>query len=78
MATRSPAKLLDIITTIFLFIIGIAGLYKSLEFPDRSGMWPTFVMMALIITVAVHLFNLFRGLRRPHQEDLTENGPQGG
>lgn len=73
MAAYSRNQLIDLITTIFLFVIAIVGLYKSLEFPGRSGMWPTFVMVALLISAGVHLFNLFRKPRQPEQETSPEN-----
>jgi hypothetical protein len=69
MVSRSRASLLDLITTTCLLFAGLWGLYQSLQFPDRSGMWPTFVMVALILFVGIHLFNLIRQLRRPAQDD---------
>jgi len=67
MAAQSSIRLLDLITTIFLFVASIAGLYQALNFPDRSGMWPTFVMASLVLFVGLHLVNLLRGLIRQHQ-----------
>ena len=60
MSPHQKPKSLDIIVTIFLFLAGIYGLYYSLTFPGRSGMWPTFVMIALLFFVLLHLINLFR------------------
>jgi len=66
MAAQSSIRLLDLITTIFLFVASIAGLYQALNFPDRSGMWPTFVMTSLLLFVGLHLVNLLRGMMRQH------------
>ena len=74
MADRSRASMLDLITTICLFIAALAGLYQSLQCPDRSGMWPTFVMVALVLSVGLHLFNLIRQSRIPDGEDTVEPG----
>jgi hypothetical protein len=68
MAKRSRLSVLDLITTICLFIGGLVGLYQSLQFPDRSGMWPTFVMVALVLFVGLHLFNLIRLSRNPDKD----------
>ena len=76
MATDSRNDLIDLITTIFLLIIAIAGLYMSLEFPGRSGMWPTFVLVALLVSAGVHLFNIFRKLRQPKKEVFPDTGHQ--
>ena len=73
MATHSRNELIDLLTTIFLFVIAIVGLYMSLEFPGRSGMWPTFVLVALLVSAGVHLFNVFRKLRQPGQEVFPDN-----
>jgi len=72
MATDDRQKLLDIITTILLFSAGAVGLYLSLGFPGRAGMWPTFVMSALLVFAGLHLFNLFRGMKQPDQQELGE------
>ena len=69
MASRRRSSLLDLITTTCLLFAGVAGLYQSMQFPDRSGMWPTFVMVSLILFVGVHLFNLIRQTRRTAQDD---------
>ena len=76
MATHSRSDLIDLITTIFLFIIAIVGLYMSLEFPGRSGMWPRFVLVALLVSAGVHLFNIFRKLRQPEKEVFPDTGHQ--
>jgi len=73
MANHSRNELIDLITTIFLFVIAIVGLYMSLEFPGRSGMWPTFVLVALLVSAGVHLFNVFRKLRQPGQGVFPDN-----
>ncbi|MBT8362310.1 MAG: hypothetical protein HKP41_03345 [Desulfobacterales bacterium] len=67
MAAQNSLRLLDLITTTFLFFASIAGLYQALNFPDRSGMWPTFVMASLLLFVGLHLVNLLRGLIRHHE-----------
>ena len=76
MATHSRNDLIDLITTIFLLIIAIVGLYMSLEFPGRSGMWPTFVLAALLVSAGVHLFNIFRKLRQPEKKVFPDTGHQ--
>ena len=76
MATHSRNDLIDLITTIFLFVIAIVGLYMSLQFPGRSGMWPTFVLVALLVSAGVHLFNIFRKLRQPEKEVFPDTGHQ--
>lgn len=76
MATHSRNDLIDLITTIFLFVIAIVGLYMSLEFPGRSGMWPTVVLVALLVSAGVHLFNLIRKLRQPGQGVFPDNSHQ--
>lgn len=73
MAAHSRPEPIDTITTIFLFIFAIIGLYQALQFPGRVGMWPTFVMAALLISVGVHLFNLFRKFRQTGRDELPEN-----
>ena len=79
MSTHEKPKSLDIIVTVFLFIAGMYGLYHSLTFPGRSGMWPTFVMVALLFFVLLHLINLFRRLLQtssspPVSPDISGEG----
>ena len=76
MATHRRTDLIDLLTTILLFVIALVGIYKSLEFQGRSGMWPTFVMVAMLVSVGVHLFNLFRKLRQPEQDTSADNVQQ--
>ena len=72
MSKQSKSHLLDIIVTAAIFMAGLAGLYQALQFPGRSGMWPTFVMVALLLFVGVHLTNLFRKLM---QTDTKQEEP---
>jgi hypothetical protein len=77
MASRGRSNPLDLITTLLLFIAGLAGLYQSMQFPARSGMWPKFVMVSLILFVGLHLVSLLRSARGTGQVDSANNdGPE--
>lgn len=60
MIVSRKKKLMDLITTIFIFTAGIYGFVQALGFDGRAGMWPTIVMVFLILSVGLHLFNLLR------------------
>jgi hypothetical protein len=65
MAIRNRTQLIDILTTLLLFGIAIAGLYMAQGYPGRAGMWPTYVMGVLLVLVCIHLFNLGKDVIRP-------------
>ncbi len=55
MAVRQFARPGDILISIILICVGIAGLYMIQDFPDRAAMWPSWIMMLLIFFPALHL-----------------------
>ena len=65
MAMRNRTQLIDFLTTLLLFGIAVTGLYMAQGLPGRAGMWPTYVIGALLVLVCIHLFNLAKDLIRP-------------
>ena len=64
MNAQEKPQMIDIIVTIVLFLVALAGLLQTLNFPGRAGMWPTFVIVALILFVGLHLLNLLKAVRK--------------
>ena len=78
MAIRDRTQLIDILTTLLLFGIGIAALYTAQGYPGRARMWPTYVMSILLILVCIHLFNLAKEVwRSPEEATETETSESG-
>lgn len=50
----------DLVISLALLALGVAGVTMSLGFPGRAGLWPTFVTGLLCFVVAIHLFQLWR------------------
>ena len=72
MGSETKPQPLDIIVTIIIFAAALAGLYQSMTFPGRAGMWPTFVMVSLLLFVGLHLINLFRKLLQADREPMSD------
>ncbi len=53
-------RAIDLVISLALFALGVAGVTMSLDFPGRAGLWPMFVTGLLCCLVAVHLFRLWR------------------
>lgn len=58
---RKP-QLTEFIVAIVLLLGALVGFLQSLKFPGRAGMWPTFVMVALLLFTGLHFLNLLRVL----------------
>ncbi|MEJ2134876.1 MAG: hypothetical protein P8X86_06470 [Desulfofustis sp.] len=62
MNTPKKLQLIDLIVAVVLLLGALAALLQILELPERARMWPTLVIVALILFVGLHLINLLRGL----------------
>ena len=76
MAIRNRTQLIDILTTLLLFGIGVAALYTAQGYPGRARMWPTYVLSTLLILAGIHLFNLAKDILRS-SEETTETDTSG-
>ena len=78
MAQYNGVRKLDLIVTTCLLLAAIWGLIQAQGFPGRAGTWPTYVLAALVMGVALHLFNLIRMGFRQAEEDKKDNSSEEG
>ena len=60
MNKQRKQQVVDLIVAVLLVLAALAGLLQILDFPERARMWPMFVIVALLIFVGLHLFNVLR------------------
>lgn len=80
MNAQKKSQLIDFIVAIILCLGALACLLQSLKFPGRAGMWPTFVMVALLLFVSLHILILLRGIlqKRFRESKNTDSQIRGG
>jgi len=69
MKPQKKTQLIDFIVAVALLLGALASFLQILRFPDRARMWPFFVVAVLLIFVAIHLFNLLRGLLQAREKN---------
>lgn len=78
MAIRNRTQLIDILTTLLLFGIGVAALYTAQGYPGRARMWPTYVLSTLLILAGIHLFNLAKEVLSSSEKTAETETPESG
>ncbi len=79
MNRQKKQQVVDLIVAVVLLLGALAGLFQILDFPERARMWPMFVIVALLIFVGLHLFNVLRGLFQARvKEAQQQNSRIGG
>lgn len=55
MTARFRARLGDIVISSVVVLVGIAGLIKTMDYPERAAMWPSWIMQLMILCAGIHL-----------------------